>query len=67
VEALVSSPGFDGLLEEITDDDRDPSNLLLRAGYMWGLAAKAEGDDRAFLLKASRSLRAYAEALRGKS
>jgi len=49
---------------ELTDHDRDPSNVTLRAGYLAGMAAKLPpGDDRTFLMRASRSLRAYAETL----
>jgi len=52
----------------ITEHDRDPSNVSLRAGYVLGLAARLDlrAEDRTFLLRASRSLRAYAEALRDK-
>jgi hypothetical protein len=47
-----------------SDDDRDPSNVELRAGYLAGMAAKLpHGDDRLFLTRAVRSLRAYAESL----
>lgn len=45
-------------------DDRDPGNVLLRAGYLLGMASIAEDpQDRLFLERASRSLRAYAELL----
>jgi hypothetical protein len=37
---------------------------MLRAGYMVGMANKATGDDQLFLLRASRSLRAFAAMLR---
>lgn len=49
---------------EPTEEDRDPSNVHLRAGYLMGMAMKLPpGDDRTFLTRASRSLRAYAETL----
>lgn len=48
----------------ITDNDRDPGNLWVRAGYLKGMAEKTSGDDRLFLLRASRSLRAWAEEKR---
>lgn len=49
---------------EPTEDDRDPSNVHLRAGYLMGMAMKLPpSDDRTFLMRASRSLRAYAEVL----
>lgn len=44
----------------ITQNDRDPANLMIRAGYLRGLAERTTGDDRLFLLRASRSLLAYA-------
>jgi hypothetical protein len=64
--ALSAEPDVDGGYPgekalEITGDDSDPGNLLLRAGYMMGLAARALGKDRLFLLRASRSLRAFAK------
>lgn len=52
----------------VSSDDRDPDNVLLRAGYLEGLAMRGDGlkaDDREMLRRASRSLRAYAEVLRG--
>ena len=49
--------------DEVNEHDRDPSNVMLRAGYLLGLAVRAEGEDRKFLLRASRSLRAFHEAL----
>lgn len=44
------------------EHDRDHSNILLRAGYLRGMAMKfpVGSDDRLFLLRASRSLLAYA-------
>lgn len=51
---------------EVTEDDRDPSNVIFRAGYLQALAYKLEGDDREYVLRASRSLRAYHESLTGK-
>jgi hypothetical protein len=49
---------------KVTDDDRDLSNVHLRAGYLMGMAMKLPpGDDRTFLMRASRSLQAYAEVL----
>ena len=52
------------MIFELTDQDRDPSNVHLRAGYLAGMAMKLPpGDDRTFLMRASRSLRAYAETL----
>lgn len=48
-------------------EDTDPSNVLVRAGYLRGLAARTEdADDREFLLRASRSLKAFAAMLREK-
>lgn len=65
------------MAEPIEDDenpnpnehDRDPSNLMMRSGYLRGMALKLpQGhEDRKFLLRASRSLLAYANALRGVS
>ncbi len=52
---------------EPTENDRDPSNVELRAGYIMGMAMRLPlGDDRMFLMRAARSLRAYAEDLRRK-
>ena len=45
-----------------TEDD-DPDNMLLRAGYLLGLAMKHQGEDRDMLQKAARSLIRAAEAL----
>jgi hypothetical protein len=46
-------------------NDRDFANVVLRAGYLMGMAAKLPpGDDRMFLMRACRSLRAYAEHLK---
>ncbi len=46
-------------------EDSDPSNIMFRAGYLWSMALKLDsGEDRTFLLRASRSLVAYAESLR---
>ncbi len=53
---------------EPNEGDRDPSNVMLRAGYLRGLAEKlAPGRDRTFLVRASRSLIAYAQHLRSES
>ena len=53
---------------EPNEHDRDPSNVQLRAGYIMGMAMKLPpGDDRTFLIRASRSLRAYADDLLGRS
>lgn len=49
--------------DAITEHDRDPGNVQVRAGYLRGLAEKMTGDDRLFLLRASRSLRAFAASL----
>ena len=57
--------------DAITDDDRDPANVMIRAGYLLGLGLRSESqgvltdEDRVFLVRASRSLRAYAASLRG--
>ena len=48
----------------ITEHDSDPGNVLIRAGALRGMAMRATGDDRLFLLRASRSLLAFAELLR---
>jgi hypothetical protein len=46
-------------------EDSDPSNVMTRAGYLRGLAMRMEDEfDKEFLLKASRSLIAYAELVR---
>ena len=52
-------------LEELTPtpDDEDPSSLLFRIGYLLGMATRLEGVDRDFVLKAVRSLKAYAVRL----
>jgi hypothetical protein len=49
------------------EDDRNASNVLVRAGYLRAMAMKApaKSDDRLFLLQAARSLMAYAASLRG--
>lgn len=62
------SPSYEETLhlgdDEITEHDRDPSNLQLRAGYLRGLAeCVTRAEDRLVLLRASRSLRAYADSL----
>jgi len=49
--------------EIISAHDRELGNVLVRAGYLRALAEKWTGEDRLFLLRASRSLRAYAETL----
>jgi hypothetical protein len=48
------------------DHDRDPSNILVRAGYLLGMASKIPkgSEDRLFLLRAYRSLLAYHASLR---
>lgn len=52
---------------EPDDNDRDPSNVQLRAGYIMGMANRLPpGDDRTFLVRASRSLQAYAALLRAR-
>lgn len=49
---------------EPSEHDRDPANITLRAGYIRGMAMRLPtGDDRTFLLRASRSLLAYARVL----
>jgi hypothetical protein len=50
-------------LGKIVEGDSDAGNVMIRAGYLRGLATKATGEDRLFLLRASRSLRAYANLL----
>lgn len=50
-------------LYKVVGDDSDPGNLLVRAGYLHGLATRAQGEDQRFLLRASRSLRAFYEHL----
>jgi hypothetical protein len=49
------------------DEDRCSSNVMLRAGYLRGMAMRApkESEDRKFLLRASKSLLAYAALLDG--
>lgn len=51
---------------EPTEHDREPGNVALRAGYLHGMAVRLPhgDDDRLFLLRASRSLLAYAALLR---
>lgn len=50
--------------EELHPHDSDPSNVLLRAGYLRAMAMVAPpGEDRTFLKRASKSLRAYAKLL----
>lgn len=49
--------------EKITEHDIEPGNVMIRAGYLRGLASRMGGQDRAFLLRASRSLSAYAAEL----
>ncbi len=54
-------------MNEDTEDD-DPSNILVRAGYLRGLATRLEGEDLEMVLRASRSLVcAAAVALRSPS
>lgn len=45
---------------DVDTEDGDRSNVLLRAGYLQGLATKLEGQDREFLQRASRSLILFA-------
>lgn len=48
-------------------EDSEPNNLLLRAGYLFGMAWRLpKGEDRTFLERASRSLIAFARTRRGK-
>jgi hypothetical protein len=61
---LDTAKAAEDMWRDPDDDDRDPSNVQLRAGYLAGMAAKLPpGDDRTFLLRSSRSLRAYAAFL----
>lgn len=46
-----------------TEDD-DPDNMLVRAGYLQALARSHEGEDRAMLEQAARSLLCAAAARR---
>jgi hypothetical protein len=48
----------------VTEDDKDPANILFRAGFLRSLARKLDGEDRKFVLRAARSLRAYAMTFR---
>ena len=51
---------------EPDDDDRDLSNIMVRAAYVRALARRLpEADDREMLFRAARSLLAYAEDRRG--
>lgn len=50
--------------EPVDTEDWDPGNMLVRAGYLAGVAMKLEGTDREMLLRASRSLQ-YAAARLG--
>lgn len=43
--------------------DGDPGNMLVRAGYLQGLAMKLDGEDREMLRRASRSLQYAANHL----
>ena len=47
------------------DDDQDPANVVFRAGYIHACALKlpANSEDRTMLLRASRSLIAYARSM----
>lgn len=63
---MAESTEYDEEAVEPHEHDRDPSNVLLRAGYLRGMGFKLpKGEDRTFLLRASRSLVAYADVLRG--
>lgn len=43
--------------EGVDTEDQDPSNMMLRAGYLVGMSMKLEdGDDRRMLQRAARSL-----------
>jgi hypothetical protein len=55
--------------DDVTDQDKDAGNVLLRAGFLRGLAMREGLDeyDRLMLRRASRSLRAYAFGLEGAS
>ena len=64
------NPQEDRILGPPTEEDRDPGNVMLRAGYLAGLAMRLEasGDkktdnDSVMLYRAARSLLAYAEIL----
>jgi hypothetical protein len=46
-----------------TEHDRESGNVMLRAGYMHGLALKATEEHRTWLHRAARSLRLYAVLL----
>lgn len=66
--AMGSTEGTNDEMNELPEpmeEDSDPPNLWLRAGYLWGMGkrAAAESDDRAFLFRAARSLVAFARSL----
>ena len=50
-------------LEKDSEDD-NISNMFVRAGYLFALAANSEGEDRLMLRQAARSLLYAAKALR---
>jgi hypothetical protein len=51
--------------EPIEPEDRDPDNVIFRAGFLRGMAMRAlDPGDQEALRRASRSLRAYAGMLR---
>lgn len=61
---LLEKDGEMGGFPEPTEEDSDPANLWLRAGYLWGMVSNAtNADDRAFLYRTARSLVAFARSL----
>jgi len=44
-------------------EDADPRNMYVRAGYLYGLASRLDGEDRVMVQRAARSLCAMAEHL----
>lgn len=46
-------------------EDVDPENMIVRAGYLRGLATRTESEDREMLLRASRSLMCAGAVLSG--
>ena len=60
-----SAPAVPKETDDVTDQDREPGNVTLRAGFLRGLAMREGLDeyDRLMLRRASRSLRAFAAGL----
>jgi hypothetical protein len=63
---MSNDPEYDDESNDPHPYDSDSTNVFVLSGYLRGMAHKLPpGEDRKFLLRASKSLCAYGELLRG--